>query len=168
MATVTTLEGIEELRPQVRGGIITPEDAQYDEARKVYNGMIDKRPALVAQARDVGDVRAAIAFGRENNLDIAVRGAGHNGAGFGTVDDGLVIDLSPMRWVRVDPATKTAEVGGGCMLGDIDHAAHAFGLAMPVGVISTTGVGLLLGGGVGHLSRKLGLSIDNVLGADVV
>jgi len=168
MATVTTLEGLEELRPQLKGGLITPEDAAYEEARKVYNGMIDKHPALVVSCRDTADVRAAIAYGRAQGLDIAVRGGGHNGAGFGTVDGGLVIDLSPMSWVRVDPATKTAQVGGGCKLGDIDHATHAYGLALPVGVISTTGVGLLLGGGVGHLARKYGLSIDNVLDADLV
>ena len=113
-------------------------------------------------------MQAALAFGTANGLDIAVRGAGHNGAGLGTVDDGIVIDLSPMRWVRVDPDARTAQVGGGCMLGDIDHATHAFGLAAPVGIIGTTGVGLLLGGGVGHLTRKYGLSIDNVLAADVV
>jgi FAD/FMN-containing dehydrogenase len=168
MATVTTLAGLDELRAQLRGEVITPDDAGYDDARKVYNAMIDKRPALVARCRDVTDVQAALAFGQANGLDIAVRGAGHNGAGFGTVDDGLVIDLSPMRWVRVDPAARTAQVGGGCMLGDIDHATHAFGLAFPVGIIGTTGVGLLLGGGVGHLTRKYGLTIDNILGADIV
>src|SRR5436190_18436784 len=168
MATLTTLAGVDELRAQLRGEVITPEDAGYDEARAVYNGMIDKRPALVARCRDVGDVKAALAFGRSNELDIAIRGAGHNGAGLGTVDGGIVIDLSPMRWVRVDPAARTAQVGGGCMLGDIDHATHAFGLAAPLGIVGTTGVGLLLGGGVGHLSRKFGLSIDNVINADVV
>ena len=168
MATATTLAGIDELRAQVRGEVITPGDAQYEEARKVYNAMIDKRPALVVRCRDTADVRSALAYGRANGLDIAVRGAGHNGAGLGTVDDGIVIDLSPMRWVRVDPASRTAQVGGGCMLGDIDHATNAFGLATPVGILSTTGVGLLLGGGVGHLSRKFGLAIDNIIAADVV
>src|SRR5262249_5374951 len=168
MATVTTLEGLEELRAQIRGEVITPEDAQYDEARKVYNAMIDKRPALVVRSRDVGDVQAAIAFGRANGLDIAVRGAGHNGPGFGTVDDGIVIGLSPMRWARVDPASRPAQVGGGCMAGAIDHATHPFGLATPVGILGTTGVGLLLGGGVGHLTRQYGLAIDNILNADVV
>ncbi len=168
MATVTALEGLEELRAQVRGGVSTSDDSGYEEARRVYNAMIDKRPALVARCLDVADVQAAIAFGRANGIDIAVRGGGHNGAGFGTVDDGLVIDLSPMRWARVDPEARTAQVGGGCMLGDIDHATHAFGLAMPVGIIGTTGVGLLLGGGVGHLTRKYGLSIDNLLSAEMV
>jgi FAD/FMN-containing dehydrogenase len=168
MAAVTTLAGVDELRAQVRGDVITHEDAGYDEARAVYNAMIDKRPALVVRCRDVADVQAALAYGRTNGLDIAARCGGHNGAGFGTVDGGLVIDLSPMNWVRVDPAARTAQVGGGCTMGDIDHATHPFGLAMPFGVISTTGVGLVLGGGVGHLTRKYGLSIDNVLGADVI
>jgi FAD/FMN-containing dehydrogenase len=168
MATLTTLAGLDELRAQVRGGVITPDDAGYDEDRNVYNAMIDKRPALVVRCRDAGDVRAALAYARQHGLDIAIRGGGHNGAGLGTVDGGLVIDLSPMNHVLVDPASRTAQVGGGCTMGDVDHATHAFGLAAPVGVISTTGVGLLLGGGVGHLTRKLGLSIDNILGADVV
>src|SRR3954451_7878246 len=168
MATVTTPAGLEELQTQLRGGLITREDAGYDAARAVYNAMIDKRPAVIVRCNDVADVRAALAYARQNGLDVAIRGGGHNGAGLGTVDDGLVIDLSPMNYVRVDPASRTAEVGGGTTMGDIDHAAHAFGLAVPVGIISTTGVGLLLGGGVGHLTRKYGLSIDNVLGADVV
>ena len=168
MASATTLTGLDELRAGVRGDVITADDAGYDEARRVYNAMIDRRPALVVRCRDAADVQAALAFGRTNGLDVAVRGGGHNGAGFGTIDGGLVLDLSPMSFARVDPATRTAIVGGGCTMGDIDHATHAFGLAMPVGVISTTGVGLLLGGGVGHLTRKFGLSIDNILGADVV
>jgi FAD/FMN-containing dehydrogenase len=168
MATVIGLEGIEELRAQIRGEVITREDSGYDEARQVYNAMIDKHPALLVRTRDTADIQAALAYGRANGLDIAVRGGGHNGAGLGTVDDGLVIDLSSMNGVRVDPKTRTAQVDGGVTMGDIDHATHAFGLAMPFGVISTTGVGLILGGGVGHLSRRYGLSIDNVLGADLV
>jgi FAD/FMN-containing dehydrogenase len=167
MATVT-LAGVEDLQAQIHGDVITSDDAQYDEARKVYNAMIDKRPALVVSCRDVADVQAALAFGRANGLDIAVRGGGHNGAGFGTVDGGLVIDLSPMRWTRVDPSARTAQIGGGSTMGDVDHATHGFGLATPVGVISTTGVGLMLGGGVGNLSRKHGLAIDNIVSADVV
>jgi FAD/FMN-containing dehydrogenases len=153
MATVT-LAGVEELQAQVRGDVITPDDGRYEDARKVYNAMIDKHPALVVSCRDVADVQAALAYGRANGLDIAVRGAGHNGAGLGTVDGGIVIDLSPMRWARVDPSARTAQVGGGSMMADIDHATHPFGLAVPVGIIGTTGVGLLLGGGVGHLTRK--------------
>jgi FAD/FMN-containing dehydrogenase len=168
MATAVTLAGLEELQAQIRGDVIAPDDARYQDARKVYNAMIDKRPALVVSCRDVADVQAALAYGRANDLDIAVRGAGHNGAGLGTVDHGLVIDLSPMRWARVDPSTRTAQVGGGCTMGDIDHATHPFGLAVPVGIIGTTGVGLLLGGGVGHLTRKFGLAIDNIVAADVV
>src|SRR5690349_20164423 len=109
MATVTTLAGLEELRPQLRGGLITPEDAAYEGAKKVYNAMIDKAPALVVSCRDTADVRAAIAYGRANGLEIAIRGGSHNGAGLGTVDGGLVIDLSPMNHVLVDPATKTAQ-----------------------------------------------------------
>ena len=167
MATVT-LAGVEELQAQVRGDVITPDDGRYEDARKVYNAMIDKHPALVVSCRDAADVQAALAYGRANGLDIAVRGAGHNGAGLGTVDGGIVIDLSPMRWARVDPSARTAQVGGGSMMADIDHATHPFGLAVPVGIIGTTGVGLLLGGGVGHLTRKHGLSIDNVVAADVV
>jgi FAD/FMN-containing dehydrogenase len=167
MATAV-LAGLEELQAQVRGAVIAPDDARYEEARKVYNAMIDKRPALVVQAWDVGDVQAALAFGRANNLDIAVRGAGHNGAGLGTVDDGLVIYLSPMRWARVDPGARIAQIGGGSMMGDVDHATHPFGLATPVGILSTTGVGLMLGGGVGYLTRKYGLAIDNIVAADVV
>ena len=168
MATVTSLEGLEELRAQLRGGLITRQDDTYEQARMVYNAMIDRSPALVVRCRDVADVRSALAYGQSNGLDIALRAGGHNGAGFGSVDDGLVLDLSPMNYVRVDPSSRTAQVGGGCTMGDIDHATHAFGLATPFGVISTTGVGLLLGGGVGHLTRKYGLSVDNILGADVV
>jgi FAD/FMN-containing dehydrogenase len=167
MATVT-LAGVEDLQAGVHGDVITSDDARYDDARKVYNAMIDKRPALVVSCRDVADVQAALAFGRANGLDIAVRGGGHNGAGFGTVDGGLVIDLSPMRWTRVDPTARIAQIGGGSTMGDVDHATHGFGLATPVGVISTTGVGLMLGGGVGNLSRKHGLAIDNIVSADVV
>jgi FAD/FMN-containing dehydrogenase len=168
MATAVTLAGLEELQAQVRGEVVTPDDARFEEARKLYNAMIDKHPALIVSCRDVADVQAALAFGKANDLDIAVRGAGHNGAGLGTVDAGLVIDLSPMRWARVDPNARTAQVGGGCTMSDIDHATHAFGLAAPVGIIGTTGVGLLLGGGVGHLTRKYGLAIDNIVAADLV
>src|SRR3989454_4876740 len=158
MATVTTLAGLDEFQGQVRGDVIAPDDARYEDARKVYNAMIDKRPALVVRCRDQADVITAVRFAAKENLDVAVRGGGHNGAGLGTVDGGLVVDLSPMRWARVDPSTRTAQVGGGCTMADIDHATHAFGLAAPVGIIGTTGVGLLLGGGVGHLTRKYGLS----------
>jgi FAD/FMN-containing dehydrogenase len=162
-------EAIQQFASSIRGGVIQPGDATYDEARKVYNAMIDKRPALIARCNDAGDVIAAVNFARENGILLAIRGGGHNGPGLGTCDGGLVIDLSPMKGVRVDPAAKTARVGGGCVWGDVDHATHAFGLATPSGIISTTGVGgLTLGGGIGHLSRKCGLAIDNLLEADVV
>jgi FAD/FMN-containing dehydrogenase len=161
-------EVLDAFKSSVRGGVITPKDPGYDEAHKVYNAMIDKRPALIARCMDAADVISAVNFGRDNGFNIAIRGGSHNGAGLATVDDGLVIDLSPMRGVRVDPEARTAQAGGGALMGDIDHAAHAFGLATPVGIISTTGIGLALGGGIGHTTRKLGLTIDNILSADVV
>ena len=137
--------------------------------RKVYNAMIDRRPGLIAYCVDVADVIASVNFARDNNLDLAVRGGGHNGGGLGIVDDGLVIDLSSMKGVRVDPAARTARVAGGSLWGEVDHATHAFGLAAPSGIISTTGVGgLTLGGGIGHLTRKAGLTIDNLLAVDMV
>ncbi len=159
----------QELRTNLRGPVIGPGDSEYEEARKVYNGMIDKRPGVIARCRDVADVITAVKFGRQHRLDVAIRGGGHNAGGLGTVDKGLVVDLSLMRGVHVDPTSRTAQVEGGALLGDFDHAAHAFGLATPAGVVSTTGVaGLTLGGGFGHLTRKYGLSIDNLLAVDVV
>jgi FAD/FMN-containing dehydrogenase len=160
---------LDTLKASFRGQLIAPGDAGYDAARKVYNAMIDRRPRLVARCADVGDVIAALRFGRESGLLVAVRGGGHNAGGLGVCDDGLVIDLSPLRYTRVDPAARTVRVGGGSTWGDVDHATHAFGMATPSGIISTTGVGgLTLGGGIGHLTRKCGLSIDNLLGADMV
>ena len=160
---------VEELKNRLRGEIIQPGDDGYDDARKVYNAMIDRRPALIACCADVADVMAAVNFGRENNMLTAVRGGGHNGGGLGICDDGLVIDLSGIKYTRVDPAASTVRVGGGCTWGDVDHATPAFGLATPSGIISTTGVGgLTLGGGIGHLTRKCGLTIDNLLAADLV
>jgi FAD/FMN-containing dehydrogenase len=167
--TETLATGLDELRGAVRGAVIGRDDPDYDAARVLYNAMIDKRPEVVVRCVDVADVIAAVNFGRESGLDTAIRCGGHNGPGLGSVDDGLVIDLSGMKGVRVDPDAGTAEVAGGSLFGDVDHATHAFGLATPGGIISTTGAGgLILGGGIGHLSRKYGLSIDNVLGADVV
>ena len=165
-----TLEtNIEKLKAGLRGALIRPGDEGYDAARKVYNGMIDKHPAFIAQCVDVADVIAAVTFGREAGLLIAVRGGTHSGPGLGTVDDGLVIDLGRMRGTQVDPAAGTVRVQGGCRWGDVDHATHPFGLATPSGFISTTGVGgLTLGGGIGYLSRRFGLTIDNLIGADVV
>lgn len=154
---------------QLRGKIVMPSDADYDNTRKVYNGMINKHPGMIVKCVDVADVIASVNFGRENNLLVAVRGGGHNGGGLGLCDDGMVIDLSGIKFVRVDIANKTVRVGGGNVWGEVDHATHPFGLAVPAGIISTTGVGgLTLGGGVGHLSRKFGLTIDNLLEADMV
>ena len=154
LGTVSTItlseQAITALRTQLRGNLIRPGDAHYDEARKVVNAMIDKRPALIARCVDVADVIGAINFARENQLTVAVRGGGHNGPGFGTCDDGLVIDLAPMRGVRVDPSHNTVRVAGGCVWGDVDHATHPFGLAVPCGFHSGTGVGgLTLGGALG-------------------
>lgn len=158
-----------EFKASLRGDLIRPEDEGYDEARNVYNAMIDKRPSMIARCADAADVISCVNFARENDLLLAVRGGGHNGAGLGTVDDGLVIDLSPMKGVRVDPAKRTVRVGGGCVWNEVDHATHAFGLAVPTGFNSTTGVGgLTLGGGHGYLTRKYGLTIDSLISADVV
>jgi FAD/FMN-containing dehydrogenase len=152
-----------------QGTVIGPEDSGYDEARKVHNGMIDKRPGLIARCADPADVAKAIWFARDHDLLLAVRGGGHNGAGLGTCDDGAVIDLSLMRDVQVDPQARTARVGGGCTWGEVDRATNEHGLATPSGIISTTGVGgLTLGGGLGHLTRKHGLAIDNLLEAELV
>jgi len=162
-------ENYSELRGKLRGETILPGDANYDEARKLYNGMIDKRPGAIARCVDVADVMASVNYARDNHILLAIRGGGHNGPGLGSCDGGLVIDLSRIRGVRVDPAAKTAQVAGGCVWGDVDHATHAFGQAVPSGIIGTTGVGgLTLGGGLGHLSRSCGLTIDNLLSVDMV
>ena len=156
-------------RASLRGELIEPGDAGYDEARTVYNRMIDRRPRLIARCADVADVMAAVNFGREQKLLVAIRGGGHNAGGLGVCDDGLVIDLSRMNYVRVDPKKKTVQVGGGALWRDVDHATHAFGLAVPSGIISTTGVaGLTLGGGMGYLTRRYGLTIDNLLAVEMV
>lgn len=158
-----------ELESIFRGELIQPGDENYDEARKVYNEMIDKHPSLIARVVDAADVIAAVNFARENELPVAIRGGGHNVAGLGTCDDGIVIDLLRLKNIRIDPTKRIAHVGGGCTLGDVDHATHAFGLATPGGIISTTGVaGVTLGGGVGHLTRKYGLSSDNLISVDIV
>ena len=160
---------IADFKANLRGRLIEPGNKDYDEARKVHNGMIHKKPRLIARCADVADVISSVNFGRENDLLVAIRGGGHNAGGLGICDDGLVIDLSPIKYARVDPEARTVTVGGGCTWGDVDHATHVFGMAAPSGIISTTGVGgLTLGGGIGHLTRKCGLSIDNLLSADVV
>ncbi len=157
------------LRENVRGTVITAEDADYDEARTVYNAMIDRRPSVIVRPANSGDVMAAVRFAADNDLTVAVRGGSHSVPGFGTADDALVVDLSSMRGVRVDPVTQTARVEGGATWGDLNAAAYPFGLATTGGIISTTGVGgLTLGGGIGHLARGLGLSCDNLIAADVV
>jgi hypothetical protein len=153
----------------LRGRLIQPADADYDAVRALYNGMIDKRPRLIARCVDTADVITAVNFARDQKLLVAIRGGGHNGPGLGSVNDGLVIDLSMMKGVRVDPAAGTVRVEPGCTSGDVDHATHAFGLAVPLGIVSSTGVaGFTLGGGTGYLTRKHGLTIDNLLEADVV
>jgi len=160
---------ISALKSELRGELIEPNDTRYDAMRKVYNAMIDRKPRLIARCADAGDVIAAVKFAREHKLPLSIRGGGHNAAGLGICDDGLVIDLSPMKYVRVDPKKRTVLAGGGALWGDVDHATHAFGLAVPAGILSTTGVGgLTLGGGIGHLTRQCGLTIDNLLAVDVV
>jgi FAD/FMN-containing dehydrogenase len=162
-------EAVKEFKTNLRGVLIQPNDEGYDLASRVYNGMIDRHPRLIARCADVADVIAAVNFGHQNNMIVAVRGGGHNAGGLGVCDDGLVIDLSAIKYTRVDPAERTVRVGGGCTWGDVDHATHAFGLVTPSGFISTTGVGgLTLGGGLGHLTRRFGLTIDNLLSADLV
>lgn len=164
-----TTPAIDELRGLVRGEVISTDDERYEEARRVYNAMIDKRPAVIVRAMNAGDVMAAVNFARENRLDLAVRGGGHSVPGFGTCDGGVVIDLSGMRGVRVDPSASTARAEGGATWGDFNAATYPFGLATTGGIISTTGVaGLTLGGGIGYLARGFGLSLDNLVSADVV
>ena len=162
----STIEG---LREATRGHVTTASDADYEEARSVRNGMIDRHPQLIVRCADAGDVMTAVDFARDGDLDLSVRGGGHSVPGFGTNDDGVVIDLSAMRSVRVDPLTQRARAEGGSTWGDFNHATYAFGLATTGGIISTTGIGgLTLGGGIGYLARGFGLSLDNLVAADVV
>jgi hypothetical protein len=160
---------IERLRRSLRGSVVAPGEPGYDQARRVYNGMIDKRPSAIARCAGVDDVAAAVKLGAGSGALLSIRGGGHNAGGLGVCDDGLVIDLSGMRAVRVDAEAGTVRVEGGATWGEVDRATHPFGLAVPNGVNSTTGVaGLTLGGGTGHLTRRCGLTIDNLLGAEVV
>jgi FAD/FMN-containing dehydrogenase len=160
---------IQALRTEIAGQVIAPDDPGYDQARAVWNGAIDKRPAVIVRCANAADVSAAIGFAREQGLEIAVRGGSHSTGGACTVDDGLQIDLSTMRNVTVDPGARRAMVDGGALLGDVDAAAQEHGLAVPAGIVSHTGVGgLTLGGGMGWLTRKAGLSIDSLVSAEVV
>jgi hypothetical protein len=171
MSTIITVADAarRELGSEFAGELIGQDDAGYDEARKVYNGMIDRRPALIARCNDARDVASVVRLARDRDLLLAVRGGGHNGAGLGTCDDGVVIDLSRLKEIQVDPHARTVRVGGGCTWGEVDAATGAHGFATPSGIISTTGVGgLTLGGGIGHLTRKCGLTIDNLLEAEMV
>ena len=159
----------EDLAAAVRGSLIMPGDPEYDQARAVYNAMIDKRPAAIARCRDAADVITCVRFAREHGVEIAVRSGGHSAGGLGVWDDALVIDLSLLRSTTVDPENHTVRADAGCTWGDVDHATVAFGMATPSGFVSSTGVaGLTLGGGVGYLSRRFGLTVDNLLAADVV
>jgi FAD/FMN-containing dehydrogenase len=171
MSTITSAAEAarHELGGNFGGELIGTQDPGYDQARTVYNAMIDRRPALIARCSDSADVANTIAFARRHDLLLAVRGGGHNGGGLGVCDDGVVLDLSLLNAIEVDPVGRTVRVGGGCTWGQVDAATHEAGLATPSGIISTTGVGgLTLGGGIGYLSRKHGLTIDNLLEAEVV
>ncbi len=160
---------MDDLREQVRAPVLTAGDAGYDESRTVHNGMFDKHPQAVIRAQQVADVIGGVNFARDAGLELAIKGGGHSAPGFGTTDGGLVIDLAEMRDVHVDPASQTARAGGGATWGDLNYATHAYGLATTGGIVSTTGIGgLTLGGGIGYLARSHGLSIDNLLSAEVV
>ncbi|WP_406861530.1 FAD-binding oxidoreductase [Streptomyces sp. HUAS MG47] len=164
------ITALDTLREAVRGPVLAPHDEGYDAARAIYNAMVDKRPAAIVRAADVADVQATVRFARDTGIPFGVLGGGHSGAGLGLIDGGLTLDLSGgLRWVHVDPADTTALVGGGAQLGDLDHAAHGFGLGVPAGIMSTTGVGgLTLGGGHGHLTRAYGLTVDSLAAARLV
>jgi FAD/FMN-containing dehydrogenase len=171
MSATSTLEpeAVGVLRTRVHGDVLVPADASYDEARSVWNGMIDRRPAAVVRCTGVADIRATLAFAQEQGIGVSVRGGGHNVAGTAVADGAVVVDLGPMRSVTVDLDAQTARAAGGARLGDVDHETQAFGLAAPFGVVSRTGVaGLTLHGGMGFLTRRFGLSCDNLVAADLV
>jgi FAD/FMN-containing dehydrogenase len=162
-------QAYDRLKASVRGEIIRPGDGGYDQARRVYNAMIDKKPAVLVRCADVADVIAAVKTARSEGLALSIRGGGHSIPGFGTADDALVVDLGRMKGIRVDPNSMTASAEGGCTFGDLDHATYPFGLAAPGGLISTVGIaGLTLGGGIGYLARRAGLTVDSLVSADVV
>lgn len=164
-----TQQQIEEFSTTLRGALVQPQDPNYEEARQLWNAMIDRKPAMIVQCGGVGDVINSVRFAKQHQIPLAMRGAGHNIAGKGTCDDGLVIDMGPMKSVRIDPVNRRAHVEPGATLGDFDHEAQAFGLATPLGINSTTGVaGLTLGGGFGWLTRQYGMTVDNLVSADVV
>jgi FAD/FMN-containing dehydrogenase len=160
---------VEELATSLRGDLIGPDDPAYDGHRRVWNGSIDRHPALIARCTGVEDVRAAVGFARTHGLLVAVRGGGHSFPGYSVCDAGMVIDLSPMKRIRVDAATRTARVGAGVLLGELDRETQAHGLAVPAGIVTHTGIaGLTLGGGIGWIMRKHGLTIDNLLSVEMV
>ena len=168
-ATTVSDQAITALAEGLRGRLVQPSDAGYDDSRAVWNGMVDRRPALIVQCAGVADVVTSVNFAKEHDLLVAVRGGGHNAAGNAVCDDGIVIDLSLMTSVRVDPLAQTVRTEGGVTIGELDHESQAFGLAVPMGVVTETGIaGLTLAGGIGWLRRKYGLSCDNLISADVV
>ena len=168
LATIATRD-LDQLRRSFGGDVIEPSDASYDDARHLWNAIHDRRPAVILRPRNADEVATAIAFGREHDLEIAVRAGGHSHTGLAGDDDGLVVDLSAMRGVEVDPRARTARANGGSLLGELDVAAQAYGLVCPVGVVGHTGVaGLTLGGGIGRLQRRFGLTIDNLSAVEVV
>lgn len=178
IVSVVTIDGstvvlpstvVESLKVKMRGSLLTPDEREYEEARRIWNGLIDRRPALIARCTGTADIIQAVQFAREHSLLISVKGGGHNVAGKAVCDGGLMIDLSLMNGVRVDPTSRTARVEPGCALGDVDHETQQFGLVLPSGIVTTTGVaGLTLGGGFGWLSRKWGLTCDHLKSADLI
>ena len=168
-ADAPTRAQLDELRRTFAGEIVTPDAAEYDDARRVWNAMFDRRPAVILRPSNVDDVIAAVRFGRDRDLEIAVRGGGHSAVGHSTTNGGLVIDLGRMNAVSVDPARRRARTAGGALLGQLDIAAQEHGLVCPVGVVGHTGVaGLTLGGGVGRLQRRFGLTIDSLRAVELV
>ena len=160
---------IQELATGFRGQVVRPDDPAYEDARKIWNGSIDRYPAVIARCAGVADVIAAVKFARRTGLRVAVRGGGHSFPGLSTCDDGLVIDLSLMRGIRVDPEARTARAQAGVLLGELDRETQQFGLAVPAGIVTHTGLaGLTLGGGIGWLMRKYGLTIDQLISVDMV